>query len=270
MKVSLLISTYNRPDALEACLRSVLRQTRVPDEIIVGDDGSGPETRRLVEQLQAEHPGAVILYEWQEDRGFRLARMRNRCIARATGEYIIQIDGDLILSRHFVADHVALARPGYYVRGGRIRLAEKSTARLLQTQAPLRFYTPWRPAIHHDSLKAVRMPLLGRIISPHYKRATTGLGANTAFWRSDLLRVNGYDENFEGWGGEDNDIELRLRAVGVRSFKLFHLGLAFHLYHGESSNPHYNQIKQYITAKLARKEYVACNGIEKHERSQNR
>lgn len=263
MTVSLLISTYNRPDALRLCLLSALRQTRLPDEIIVGDDGSTPETREMVEDIAAAHPEVPILYEWQEDRGFRLAAIRNRSIACASGDYIIQIDGDMVLSRHFVADHVAMARPGHYVRGGRVRLTQEATEKLIGRNRPIRFYSPWYPEIHHDCLKAIRLPLIGRLISPRFKKDSTGLGANTAFWRSDLMEVNGYDENFEGWGGEDNDIERRLRAVGVRSFKLFRLGLAFHLWHGESPNPRHKEIQEYITTKLARKEYVAVNGIEK-------
>ena len=262
MTVSLIISTYNRPDALELCLRSALRQTRMPDQIIVGDDGSRPDTRALVERIAAENPDVEIAFEWQEDCGFRLARMRNRCIARATGEYIIQIDGDMVLSRHFVADHVALARPGYYVRGGRIRLTEKGTNDLLSKMRPPRFFAPWYPSIHHDRMKAIRLPLLGRIRSPHYRLDATGMGANTAFWRDDLVAVNGYDQHFEGWGGEDTDLEMRLRANGVKSFKLFRLGLAFHLYHKESVNPHYKEIYTYIHDKQARGEIIAKDGLK--------
>lgn len=262
MKVSLIISTYNRVDALELCLRSALRQSRMPDEIIVGDDGSTSDTRALVERIAAEHPEVPILFEWHEDRGFRLARMRNRCIARASGDYIIQIDGDMVLSRHFVADHLAVARPGFYVRGSRMRLSEKATRNMLETMKVPRFYSPFYPALHHDRLKAVRLPFIGRLLSPGYHRDSTGLGANMAFWREDLLRVNGYDNHFEGWGGEDNDLEVRLKAAGVKSFKLFRLGMAFHLWHKESPNPHHQQIVEYINAKAARGETVAADGIE--------
>ena len=96
MKISLILSTYNRPDALAVTLESILRLDRLPDEVIVGDDGSTRETAEVIESFRPRFP-IPLVHLWHEDRGFRLAKMRNKCIARATGDYIVQIDGDLIL-----------------------------------------------------------------------------------------------------------------------------------------------------------------------------
>ncbi|MDE5657174.1 MAG: glycosyltransferase, partial [Muribaculaceae bacterium] len=129
MTVSLIISTYNSRTTLAVCLESVLRQTRMPDEIIIGDDGSADDTARLVEDFARRCPVPVV-HLWQPDEGFRLALMRNKCIARSSCDYIIQIDGDVILSRHFIADHCATALPGHYIKGSRLRLNPAATERI--------------------------------------------------------------------------------------------------------------------------------------------
>lgn len=265
MKVSLLISTYNRPDALARCLESALAQTRLPDEIVVGDDGSTDQTRQLVERIAAANPGVPIVHVWHEDAGFRLAKIRNRSIAKATGEYIIQVDGDMVLNRHFVEDHLSVARPGFFVLGGRIRLNGLGTDRMLRSHGSAPYVLPWSRYLEKDRLKAFRLPLLGKWLSPRYKRNGSGIGANMAFWKSDLLKVNGYDEWFEGWGGEDTDLEMRLKAAGVESFKLFRLGLAYHLKHREKPNDRNEALYQYTDAKLRRGEIVAKKGIENYE-----
>lgn len=262
LRISLTISTYNRPEALRLCLLSAFRQTRLPDEIIVGDDGSTDVTRELIEELRPLCP-VPLHHVWQEDKGFRLARLRNLCIAQSTGDYIVQIDGDMVLSRHFIADHAAVARRGYYVKGGRIRLNEAATQRLCQSGRPPRFFSPFSD-IHHDRLKAIRIPGLGHYITPRYRRTGTGMGANTAFWREDLLRVNGYDENFEGYGGEDSDIEIRLQMAGIATFKLFRLGLALHLWHKEGSNPAIDKVRKYIEEKKKARVWRTDNGLLKN------
>ena len=116
MTVSLIISTYNRPDALGLCLQSVLRQTRMPDEIIVGDDGSDERTRFVIEDFKKQCHVPVV-HLWHPDEGFRLAMMRNKCIARSKCDYIVQIDGDVVLSRHFISEHVAAALHSHYAKG---------------------------------------------------------------------------------------------------------------------------------------------------------
>src|SRR5215213_415190 len=115
---SLVVSTYNRPDALELCLESILRQTKLPHEIVVADDGSGESTRQLVQSMQSRS-SVPIVHIWQPDDGYQLARIRNRAFAAATGEYLLQVDGDLVLEKHFVQDHLTMSRPGAFVSGSR-------------------------------------------------------------------------------------------------------------------------------------------------------
>ncbi len=128
MTVSLIISTYNRPDALRLCLDSILRQTTLPDEVIIGDDGSADDTRQVIEDFRKKCP-VPLKHIWHEDDGFRLAMMRNKSVAAASGDYIVQIDGDIVLERHFIADHKAAATEGYFVKGSRVRLTDEFSRR---------------------------------------------------------------------------------------------------------------------------------------------
>lgn len=129
MKTTLLISTYNWPQALGKVLDSVLRQTVLPDEVVIADDGSGEETRRLIAAKAQGFP-IPLVHVWHEDKGFRKTLVLNKAIARATGDYIMQIDGDVVLERHFVADHLEVAEEGCFVCGSRVKLTPAPTQRL--------------------------------------------------------------------------------------------------------------------------------------------
>lgn len=116
MKVTLLIITYNWPEALRMVLESAMHQSKMPDEIVIGDDGSTAETKQLIDSYAKSSPVPVV-HVWQEDKGFRRTVILNKAIAKATGDYIIQVDGDVILDSHFVADHLEVAQEGCFVCG---------------------------------------------------------------------------------------------------------------------------------------------------------
>lgn len=130
LTVSLVIATYNWPQALECSLKSVLRQSRLPDEVIIADDGSTPQTAALIETYRALFP-VPLLHIWQPDEGFQLARIRNKAIAAAQSDYIVQIDGDLVLHRNFISDHCAFSEPGFFATGGRVLLGKSFSEKVL-------------------------------------------------------------------------------------------------------------------------------------------
>ena len=189
MKTSLIISTYNRPDALALCLESVKHQTLLPDEVIVGDDGSRDETKQLIERFQKDFP-VPLIHVWQEDDGFRLAMCRNKCIAKAKHEYIIQVDGDVILHTRFVEDHVASAQRGYYIKGGRVNIERKRTEKLCHElkYVPLSFLS-WGLSRRENAIHCLP---LAKYLAPR-RKTRPGLGCNMSFWKDDLVQVNGYD-----------------------------------------------------------------------------
>lgn len=230
LRISLIVATYNWPGALELTLQSALRQSLPPHEILVADDGSTAETGQLVRRIAAQSP-VPVRHIWHPDEGFRLAAIRNRAIAAAEGDYIVQIDGDILLHRHFLRDHAAFARRGYFVSGSRLLLTEPLTARLLEAHDASHL-TLWTRGVRHRT-NGLRLKWLTPLLA-NYKPGHTR-GCNMAFWREDIVRVNGYNESFKGWGAEDFELALRLRNNGVEHRTLKFGAVVYHLYHPERS-----------------------------------
>lgn len=229
--VSLLVSTYNWPRALELVLDSVRSQRVLPREVVIADDGSREETRRLIERLTPRFP-VPLVHVWHEDTGFRLAAIRNKGIAATRGDYIVQIDGDILLHPAFIAAHAAFARDDSWVQGSRALLNSACTARLLDgTQ---REVSCLNAGIQHRQ-NAFYVPWLSRFIRGPRDGLQRVRGAHMAFWRHDLVRVNGYDERIEGWGREDSELATRLINAGVHRRNLKFAAVAYHLCH-ESAN----------------------------------
>lgn len=245
---SLVVSTYNWPDAIAAVLRSVRAQVVPPTEVIVADDGSGEATRRVIEAAAASFP-CPLHHVWHPDEGFKVGQIRNKAVARARGDYVIQVDGDMVLHRSFVKDHLDAAERGYFVGGSRALLDAPSTKAVLGGGA---LPGPLAAGVG-NRLNAVRLAPLGRLLAtivpaPGPMRVR---GCNIAFWRDDFLAVNGYDEAFVGWGREDTDLILRLHRHGLRRrwFKL--RGVAFHLEHREASRHALDRNDDLLNAALA-------------------
>lgn len=226
-RTTLIITTYNWPAALDLTLRSVARQSVAPDEVIVADDGSGPQTRQVVKRWQ-ERLGAPLSHLWQADVGFRLARSRNRAIAVARGEYLIIVDGDMVLHRYFVADHARAARHGSFIQGVRLLTGPTAAARMLE-QGRLELGVFARDVRRRRH--TVRNLLLSRLVFKERTGQRAIRGCNQAYWKSDLIRVNGFNEAFVGWGREDNESAARLYNAGVTRRNLKFQALAIHLHH---------------------------------------
>jgi glycosyltransferase involved in cell wall biosynthesis len=247
MKVSLIVSTYNRPDALNLCLQSIKNQRILPDEVIIGDDGSREETRKLIELFRANFP-VPLIHVWQEDNGFRLAMSRNKAVAASHYEYIIEIDGDIILHRDFVADHICFSRKGYFLKGGRVNLSGKVTNSYCKSGKLPHIHLFTKGLLRR--INAFHCLPLSRYFATRYKKTrTVGLGCNMSFWKEDYIRINGYDEFFEGWGGEDYDFASRLTNSGVKRLYLKFSGIVYHLWHNDLYMHNKNKNFQYYHEK---------------------
>ena len=258
VKITLLIATYNWHKALNLTLLSALNQSLLPSEIVIADDGSTNETKELIEQIQRETT-IPILHIWHQDEGFRLTVIRNKAIANSSGDYIIQIDGDLILHRDFIKDHIRFAIPNTFVTGSRALITEERSAKLIESRSiKLSFLS----CGVKNRLNGLSIPLFSnvmrgrRVNDIYYMR-----GCNMAFWREDLLKVNGYNQDMIGWGREDNEIAVRLINSGITKYSLKFGAAAFHLYHNERSRSKLN-INDEILAKSISDGLKRCpNGI---------
>lgn len=262
MFVSLLISTYNWENALAVCLKSVFAQTVKPDEIVIADDGSREDTRLLIENIQRETT-IPIIHVWHEDKGFRKTSILNKALLQVNYPYIIQIDGDVVLEKHFIADHLELAEPGCFVCGSRVLLGAKLSRRLLRSlqNQPL-FFKQSIPFM----LNGFRSKMLRHFLAKRYGKCNVKRirGCNMAFWKDDLLMVNGYNESLEMWGQEDVEFGCRLIHAGIQKKQLKMGGVEFHLYHKLASRANLN-FHEEVLEKVVRNRTAWCeNGIKKY------
>ena len=236
--ISVIVATYNRPDALAAVLRSLEAQTDRNFEVIVADDGSNEKTGSLITE-HARKMTVPVRHAWHSDIGFRLAEIRNRAIRISSGAYCVFLDGDCIARPNFVAAHRGLAEPGWFVTGNRMLLSEDLTKHVLeQNLVPERwgFFT-WLTRRMFGEVNRL-MPLfgisLGFLRKRQARRWRGARGSNMAFWRSDLDAVDGFDAAFTGWGREDSDIFIRMIRSGVLRKDGRFATAVLHLWHEEA------------------------------------
>lgn len=236
-QITVIVSTYNHQRPLELTLAGFRGQVEPPGEVLVADDGSGPESVSLIERLLATLP-CRTRHVWHEDRGFRKNAILNRSLAVATGDYIVLTDADCIPHPRFVQDHAALAERGCWVQGRRCYLNDEASRSIEPGQRvpTLRLLLSGRLS---GAAKAFRLPV------PVVRRDTAQrgiIGCNMAIWRDDLLAINGWDEAFEGWGlGEDSDLGSRLYHLGRTRKFVYGRAVQYHLHHPILSRDHLPQ-----------------------------
>lgn len=222
LQVALIITTYNRPDALNLVLDSVAQQHRLADEILICDDGSDSNTSAIIAARSSQLP---IRHAWCPDMNFRAALTRNLGIMKSRAEILIFVDGDCLLPPSFIESHLKLAQLGYVVSGGRHLLSDDQTKSVLNgSMAHFEVFDNW---------KFSSLPLGPfRDFSP--KNWDSVRTCNLSMHRENALRIAGFDENYMGWGREDSDFVVRLihSGVKIRSGRL--AACVAHLYHPES------------------------------------
>ena len=263
--VSLIVSTYNREDALAAVLRALSRQTDRDFEVLVADDGSGTATARVVTEWAARM-SVRLRHVWHPDRGFRLAEIRNRAIRASAGTYCIFLDGDCIARPDFVAAHRRLAEPGWFVTGNRILLSPELTERILRDglepeQWGFASWITQRAKRGVNRLEPLLDLPLGKLRRFRARRWRGARGSNMAFWRADLDKVDGFDAAFSGWGREDSDIFIRtIRAGVLRKDGRFATGV-LHLWHLPEDRSALPRNQAQLDAVIAATEVRAQQGL---------
>jgi len=259
VSVSLVISTFNQPEALAKALAGVRRQTRQPDEILISDDGSGHATRELVNKFAAASP-APVKHIWHPHEGFRKTAILNKTVAAATGNYMIFTDGDCVPHPKFVADHAALAEKGFWVQGRRCFVREEFVPAFSAETIPA---FGWMLAGKiNGAAKGVRWPFA---IIRRDTRQRGIIGCNMAFWRDDVFAVNGYDEDYTGWGtGEDSDIGTRLYHLGRHRKFVYGRAITFHLNHPPAPRGHHEASLARLAETIASGKVRCVNGLNRH------
>ena len=272
MKTELIVSTYNSPRALNLCLTSVACQRLRPDSICIADDGSGPETARSIAEFAAAHPELRLRHVWHEDRGFEKGAILNKAMASSEADFLVFIDGDVLIHPDFIARHVQLAQRGRFCTGSLIRLDTPTTA--IVTPEMVRdgtvFARCWlrqHGAIDRLGtwLKTMPFPMavmnLLDLLTPVQKALC---GANASLFRDDALAVNGYDEQIK-YGGGDKDFGVRLANRGIRGRHLRYTAPLVHLDHprGYADPQKIKRHKQKIRERRRSRQYWVEDGISK-------
>jgi glycosyltransferase involved in cell wall biosynthesis len=260
VRISIIITTFNWVEALELSILSILKQTILPYEIIIADDGSDDDTTQLVDKLRQQSP-IPIVHSRQRNEGFRLARSRNKALAISKGDYIILIDGDIVTEEHFIADHIEAARKNCFIQGSRVLLNEQATATAFENKE-------LRPCLTDTNLKnrknCLRCTFLSKLCSRPVKYLAGVKTCNFAFWREHAERVNGFNENFIGWGREDSEFTARMLHSGIRRRNLKFKAVVFHLYHKINSRK-YLAVNDKILANTINERLTWCeNGLSQH------
>lgn len=269
MRIALITTTYNRPDALAAVLEGCLKQTDPDFEVIVADDGSTRDTSDRVSVYKARAPFA-IKHVWQEDAGFRAAAIRNRALAATDADYIVFIDGDCVPPPDFLANHRRLAERGWFLSGNRLMLTKAFSEQVLRDKLPIHLWrigdwlrARWRGQVER-LLPLVQLPDMGwlrKLLPNRWQGAKT---CNLSAWREDLLRVNGLDESYTGWGLEDSDLVIRLLRAGVRSKSARFFAPVFHLWHSENDRSHLAENRRRLQEVLQATHVRAVKGADQY------
>ncbi len=235
MDIAVLISAYNNAPLLRRCLLALTVQTDPRFQIVIADDGSDESVRLLL--ARPEFRALAIEHHWQEDIGFRKARILNRALGAMQADYVILTDADCLPRNDFIAQHRAIARPGTFVSGGLVNIPipvhQQFTDDDLLTQRvfDVNFLTQLDPTLRKQQRRLARPNRwTGLLNLLSYRRAALR-GNNAAIWRSDLLAINGFDEGFTAYGSEDRDLGLRLTNHGCRGRTLKYSVLALHMDH---------------------------------------
>ncbi|APC97391.1 glycosyltransferase family 2 protein [Francisella frigiditurris] len=260
--ISLVITTYNSPQYLKKVLESVLYQTLPPMEIIIADDGSTDDTKKVIEEF-AKQTKIPVIHSWQEDKGFRAAKSRNEAFIKATGEYLIYIDGDIILSKNFIKDHKILSERNTVLYGRRVFLTKKLTDLILFSKKRIKINL-FTNGIK-NRLKVIRSIFLAKKISKSVRNSRGFQTCNFSFFRNDFININGFNEDFEGWGLEDTELCERFLNSNIKLKKVRFSIINYHLWHKENSRDALQRNKNILNNTIKNKTKRCCNGLVKDE-----
>lgn len=261
LKVGFIINTWQQPDYLGRVLRALSAQVSPPAEVLLADDGSEDETRTVFESWShgKSFPTAHV---WQKHEGFRRARILNQAIARATSEYLVFLDGDTVPHPRFVSDHRQLANKAVFVQGHRALLREQAASWFCLGGD---FRGDRRRAMWQGQLEGLKHAY--RWPRPLAKRRTDlrGVrGCNLGIWREHLLKVNGYNEAFVGWGREDSELAVRLMNIGLQRLDVRGWALCYHLWHPPASRAGLSENDD-LLAEAQRRGATRCEfGLSQH------
>ncbi len=230
-EIAVLVTTFERPGHLRRVLASIAAQRGVAGaiEVVVTDDGSRDETRHIVRRFAAS-VGFPLRFTTHPHDGFHVARCRNEGVEASTAPYLLFLDGDCIIPPDHLRTHLDRRTPGCVMAGYPIPLNQALSSEITEAEARDGSYLSRVPLRKRLKMRWRHLRALGYSLIGHATRPKL-LGGNLGIAREDYERINGYDENFRGWGCEDDDLRMRLSATGVRIASIAWWTNTYHLWH---------------------------------------
>lgn len=265
MKITLIITTFNWPESLFLVLDSIRHQIVIPDEIIIADDGSDNKTKKVIDNF-ISNSDLNIVHSWQEDKGFRVARSRNKAILQSSGDYLILIDGDTILHPYFIKDHIEIARNGFFVQGSRVLVSEEGTQNAFKTKEyDFSFFSKDLK----NKKNSIHSKFLSFLFSSKKNHHQGVKSCNMAFYKKDILRINGFNNDFEGWGREDSEFAIRLINSGINRFNIRFKAIQYHLWHQDNSRKSISKNDEILANAILNKITWCKNGLQSIEKNES-
>ena len=255
--VDLVISTYNNPCAILQILSFINKGSHLDLSVHIADDGSSQKAVNLITE-NIQHYSYPVFHHWHENEGFRKAKILNTAINKCDSKYVVFLDGDCLPHKHFVKDHLSLSEKGYFVQGRRCFIKESHVDQMLSGKTSL-LSLMIRGKVS-GLLKSIRLPK--PIIKKNYDMYGL-LGCNLAIWRDDLTSINGFDEDYEGWGREDSDLGARLYNLGLKRKLVYGRGLVYHLNHPVNKRDQLAQNDKRLSATISSGKIRCTNGLVK-------
>ncbi len=261
ISTSLIVTTYNWPEALRIVLLSICDQSVKPSEVIVADDGSGPETEKVIKDVLSSS-AYKWNHVWHEDKGVRQSRIKNLAVKYSSGQYLVFIDHDVVLHQDFIADHLTMAENGFFLQGKRSLLPGYYTEKVLERG---HFNSPkfWAKGLKNRK-NTFHSPFMGRLLSRRKNFETSLRGCNLSMFKSDFLKVDGFDETYDqSWGREDSDLCYRMFHQGIGVKILWFIALQYHLKHRKVENWDRDRLNGELSKTLKEKRGLAKKGYSK-------
>jgi glycosyltransferase involved in cell wall biosynthesis len=260
MRLTLIITSYNSPEPLNLVLKSVEKQSILPNEIIIADDGSSTETRKIIDSFK-NNTSLNIIHSWQENKGFRVAISRNKAIAKSSGEYIVLIDGDMILHSNFIEDHIRNTEKNYFVQGSRVLIDRDRTEIIFNSQMhPFSIFSKGL----RNRKNLIHSNFLSKLFSSKKNYLEGVRSCNMGFFREDFININGFNNDFVGWGLEDSEFVIRMINSGIKRKTLRFNAVQYHLWHHISSKEPSNSNKSLLEEAIKSNLTYCKNGIKQY------
>ncbi|PSW72921.1 family 2 glycosyl transferase [Photobacterium sp. GB-50] len=260
MKTSLVITTYNSKLYLKAVLNSVCMQNILPDEVVIADDGSSDGTAEMLSSLKDTFP-VPLIHAYQEDEGFRASRARNLAVKAASGDFIVMIDGDMFLTQNFIQSHINNAKKGTLTQGPRVKMRKELSLRVMNGYEFPNLLSWGIKGLRYRK-NAINSSFLTKALISIRNDIKNIRSCNFAFWKQDYIAINGFDNDFIGWGREDSDFAQRLVNNGIKIQHIRCGCIGYHLWHEGNSQDNLGVNHELLLDTIKNKKIRCDNGID--------